>query len=70
MYVQSFIRIERGSDGAHDFENNKLPLFGRKTGKINTSMSAAPKLALVSASRYYCDVNWSYHNVCAKFHSD
>ena len=47
--------------GAHDFENNKVPLFGRKTGKINTSMSAAPKLALVPASRYYCDVNWSYH---------
>ena len=68
MYVPSFIRIERGSDGAHDFENNKVPLFGRKTGKINTSMSAALKLALVPASRYYCDVTRSYHNVCAKFH--
>ena len=68
MYVPSFIRIERGSDGAHDFENNKVPLFGRKTVKINTSMSAAPKLALVPASRYYCDVNWSNHHVCAKFH--
>ena len=54
--------------GAHDFENNKVPLLGRKTWKINTSMSTAPKLALVPASRYYCDVNWSYHNVCAKFH--
>ena len=54
--------------GAHDFENNKVPLFGRKTGNINTSMSAAPKLAHVSASHYYCDVNWSYHNDCAKFH--
>ena len=54
--------------GAHDFENNKVPLFCPKTGKINTSMSAAPKLAIVPASRYYCDVNWSYHNVCAKFH--
>ena len=68
MYMPSFIRIERGSDGAHDFENNKVPLFGRKTGKVNTSMSAAPKLALVPAIRYYCDVNWSYQNVCAKFH--
>ena len=47
--------------GAHDFENNKVPLFGRKTGNINTSMSAAPKLALVPASRYYYDVNWPYH---------
>ena len=54
--------------GAHDFENYKVPLFGSKTGKINTSMSSAPKLALVPASRYYCNVNWSYHNVCAKFH--
>ena len=54
--------------GAHDFENNKVPLFGPKTGKINTSMSAAPKQELVPASRYYCDVNSSYHNVCAKFH--
>ena len=54
--------------GAHDFENNKVPLFGPLTGEINTSLSAAPKLALVLASRYYCDVNWPYHNVCAKFH--
>ena len=35
---------------------------------INTSMSAAPKVAVVPATRYYCDVNWPYHNVCAKFH--
>ena len=54
--------------GAHYFENNKVPLFGPKSGKINNSMSAAPKLALVPASRYNCDVNWSYHNVCAMFH--
>ena len=50
---------------AHDFENNMVSLFGRKTGKINTSTSAAPELALVPASHY---VNWSYQNVCAKFH--
>ena len=55
--------------GAHDFKYNKVPLFfARKTGNINTSMFAAPKLALVPASRYYRDVTWSYHNVCAKFH--
>ena len=54
--------------GTHDFKYNNVPLFGRKTGDINTSMSAAPKLALVPASLYYCDVTWSYHNVCAKFH--
>ena len=54
--------------GAHDFKYNKVPLFNRKTGDINTSMSAVSKLALVPASRYYCDVNWSYHNVYVKFH--
>ena len=54
--------------GTYDFENNKVPIFGRKTGNINTSMSAAPKLAIVPASRYNCYVNWSYHNVCAKVH--
>ena len=64
--MPSFIRIERGSDGAHDFENNKVSRFGAKTGKINTSMSAAPKLAFVPESRYYYDVTWSYHNACAK----
>ena len=56
--------------GAHDFENNKVPLFGIKPENINTSMSAAPYLALVPASCYNCDVTWSYHNVCAKFHKD
>ena len=54
--------------GGHDFKYNKVPLFARNQGNINTSMSAAPKLALVPASRYYCDVTWSFHNVCAKFH--
>ena len=54
--------------GTHDFKYNKVPLFARKPWNINTSMFAAPKLALVPASRYYCDVTWSYHNVCAKFH--
>ena len=54
--------------GAYDFKYNKVPFFDRTTENINTSMSAAPKLALVPASRYYCNVTWSYHNVCAKFH--
>ena len=54
--------------GTHDFKYNKVPLFARKIGNINTSMSAAPKLASVPASRYYCDVTWSYHNACAKFY--
>ena len=55
--------------GNHDFKYDKVPLFLlKKTGTINTSMIAAPKLALVPASRYHCDVTWSYHNVCAKIH--
>ena len=37
--------------GTHDFKYNKLPLFARKPGNINTSMSAAPKLALLPASQ-------------------
>ena len=56
--------------GAHDFKYNKVALLARKIGNINTSMSAAPKLALVPASRYYCYVNWPYQNVCAKLHYD
>ena len=53
--------------GAHDFKLNKVS-FSRKSVNINVSLSGAPKLSLVPASRYNCDVNWSYHNVCAKFH--
>ena len=54
--------------GTHDFKYNNVPLFAQKSGNINTSMSAATILALVAASRYNCDVTWSYHNVCAKFY--
>ena len=35
-------------------------LYNLKSVNISVSMSAAPKLALVPASRYYCDVNKSY----------
>ena len=54
--------------GAHDFKQNKVPLFSQKSVNINVSMSAAPNLALVPASHYYCDVNWSYLKGCAKIH--
>ena len=54
--------------GAHDFKLNKVPLFSKKTVNINVSLSVAPKLAIVPARCYYCDVNWSYLNVCTKFH--
>ena len=43
--------------GAHDFKHNKVSLFTRKPVNINVLLSAAPKPALVPASRYYCDVN-------------
>ena len=46
--------------GAHDFKLKKVPHFARKHVNINVLRSAAPKLALVPASRYYCDVNWSH----------
>ena len=62
------LRFKEVQMGTHDFEYNKVPLFARKPWNINTSMSAATIIALVPASRYYCDVTWSYHNVCAKFH--
>ena len=54
--------------GAHDFKLIKVLLFSRKSVTINVSLSAASKLAPLPASRYNCDVNWSNHNVCAKFH--
>ena len=54
--------------GAHDFKHNKVPLFARKPGNVNVLRYAAPKLALVPESRYNCDVNYSFLNVCAKFH--
>ena len=54
--------------GAYDFKLIQVPLFALKSVNINVSLSAVPKLAFVPASRYYCNVNCSYHNVCAKFH--
>ena len=54
--------------GAHDFKLKKVPFPTVKKVNINVLRSAAPELALVPASRYNCDVNWSNRNVCAKFH--
>ena len=54
--------------GAQDFKLNKVPLFALKSVNINISLSAAPKLALVPASCYMCDVKQSHLKVCAKFH--
>ena len=66
--LQVSLGLKEVQMGTHDFKYNNVPLFDRKTGNINTSMSAAPKLALVPASCYYCYATWSYHNVCYKFH--
>ena len=65
---QVSLRLKLVQIKTHDFKYNKVPIFARKPGNINTSMFAAPKLALLPASRYYCDVTYSYHNVRAKFH--
>ena len=54
--------------GDHDFKLNKVPMPLLKSVNINVSRSAAPTLALVPASRYYCDVKETNLNVCAKFH--
>ena len=70
MSVLSFIRIERDSDGAHGFKLNKGPLFAKKSVNINVSRSAVPKLGLVPANRYDCDIKLSYVNVCVKFYLD
>ena len=53
---QVSLRLKAVQMETHDFKYNMVHLFGRKPGNINTSMSAAPKLDLVPASRYYCDV--------------
>ena len=53
--------------GTHDFKYNNVPLFARKAGDINISMSAAPKLALVPASRYHRDVTWSITMYVSRF---
>ena len=53
---------------AHDFKLNNVPYFAQKPVNINVSRSAAPKIALVPASSYMCDVPESNLKVCAKFH--
>ena len=65
---QVSLRLKEVQMGTHYFKYNTVPFFAQKPGNINTSMFAPPKLALVPASRYYCDVSWSYHNEFAKFH--
>ena len=53
--VQSFIKIEKSSDGwtcpGHALTHNKVLIFAQTPVNIKVSMSSAPKLTLVSASR-------------------
>ena len=53
--------------GAHDFKLYNMPFFARKPVNFNVSRSAAPKLALVPASCYMCDVNQSNLKVVPSF---
>ena len=48
---------------AHDFNLYNVSCFARKPVNFNVSRSAAPKLALVPASCYICDVKQSNLNV-------
>ena len=42
--------------GVHDFKLYKVHLFAQRPVDINVLRSAAPKLDLVPASRYNCDI--------------
>ena len=42
--------------GAHDFKLKNVPLLARKPVNINVLRSETPKLALVLANRYNCDI--------------
>ena len=53
---------------AHDFKLYNVPFFARKPVNFNVSRSAAPKLVLVPASCYNCDVKQPNLNISAKFH--
>ena len=54
--------------GPNGFKLYNVPLFAQKPVNFNVSWSAAPKVALVPASCYNCDIKQSNFNVCAKFH--
>ena len=54
--------------GAHDFKLYNVPFLDRTPVNFNVSRSAVPKLALVPASCYMCDIKQSNLKGCAKFH--
>ena len=51
MYLVS-LRLKEVQMGVHDFKYNNVSFFAKKIGNINTSMSAAPKLALGHTTMY------------------
>ena len=65
---QVSLRLKEVQMGTHDFKYNKVPFVCSKNREYQYFDVCCPKLALVPASRYNCDVTYSYHNVCAKFH--
>ena len=67
MY-QVLLGLKEVQMGANDFKLYNAPFFAQKPVNFNVSRSAAPKLALVPASCYNCDVKQPNLNVCAKFH--
>ena len=50
---QFSLELKEVQMGAHNFKYKKVPLFAQKPVNFNTSMLAAPKLALVPAIRNY-----------------
>ena len=67
---QVSIGLKEVQMGAHDFKVIKMPFPALKSVNINVSSFAAPKLALVPAKRYDCDIELSYVNVCTNFFKD
>ena len=53
---QISLGLKEVQNEAHDFKLKKVPLFARKSVNINALRSATPKLALVPANRYNCDI--------------
>ena len=49
-------RFNCNEKGSNLNKLNKVPFPALKSVNINVSRSAAPKLALVPASRYFCEV--------------
>ena len=59
MSMPSLFGLKEVQIGAHDFKLYNVPFFARKLVNINVSSSAAPKLDLVLANCYNCNVKQS-----------